>query len=406
MSDSRPVLAEFQRLLQREEIMESYRTSHIEAMNAALSESLTSALQDRKYHFCVHCFLCLPRVSFYARFFDLALARPYPAQKHSGASHLKALKEFRDSSSGLFVPMLLATFSAYPDMADALTFCLLPSFFHLLASFASQRQYVDFLRSVLAVHRELGLLLARAAFVLPEFLLFLRGLIREAPIRFASIQSDADCGAFFDHFLRLARSHAGEIPPLVSEIAELPQSESIFKAAFLDRVFARPDHFGFVRPTESAALKNWSGMAAVAPSFCEICRGAECKMPDTFGQVPSLIPVFSHTYCFTGFDLHILQYIYERSQGRDFTLLPSNQDWTIATFFEVGKCRQDEVHPPDSLLCRLLLEADPIPASEADSSQSLHDFLLSSVIHTGPSYRAPRSACTLRYFGSSRSASD
>jgi hypothetical protein len=185
---------------------------------------------------------------------------------------------------------------------------------------------------------------------------------------------------------------------LVTGIARLPRGGSFFKAAFLDRVFARPDHFGFIQSTESTALKDWDGLAAVAATLSEICSSAECKMADTFGQIPSLIPVVSRTYYFTSFDLHILQYLYESCHGRDFSLLPGNQDWSLVTLFGSSECRRDEVPSPDSLLCRLLLEADPIPTSEADSSQSLHDFLYSNVIRTAPSYRAPTERMRLEIF--------
>jgi hypothetical protein len=398
MSNSREVLAEFQRVLQREEILESYRIANINAMNTSLTDELTAAFQDRKHHFCVHCFLCRPRVSFYPRFFDLALRRRYPTQPHFSLLHQKVVDEFCSSQSDLFVRMLLEMFLKYPAMADDLTFCLLPSFFHLFASFDSQRQFVEFLRSVLAVHRELGLLFARAAFLLPEFLLFLQVVLREVSIHFASIASDAECEAFFENFLRVARSHQREIPPLLSGIAKLPQGESLFKIAFLDRVFARPDHFGFIQSTQLAPLKEWNGLAAAAATFCEICGAAECKMPDTFGQVPPLLPVFSHTYFFTCFDLHILQYLYECSHGRDFALVPCDQEWSIVILFGVGKGPQKEVDAPYSLLCRLLLDADPLPASETDSSQSLHDFLHSKVIRTAPSYRAPTDRMRLEIF--------
>jgi hypothetical protein len=387
ISPPSPSLSAIQSALKTADLAEDSLNRQLSVDRKSVCDSFDQLLVHRKRCFAIHAFLADPNFSFNPSILRLFLSNELPVTDSSDSRFLTALSALHRPA-----PIAAAVHSLslrFPESLHELTFSFVPSLFLLFATASDQHRFCLFLSELLALSADLGFQIARAAFVLPEFIRFLKFLDCHQFRRFSRITSTASFVGFFETFLRLAAEFSAFIPPLIRELASLPDSAAVFERAFFGELFSAPARFGLAVLTEASPV-DLSVLAdpsfPLAVRFCEIARRANAGSVTPFEAAFERVPVFGRSFILTGGDLGMLLGVPEKWGDLGFVRLRP----TSASVSQSGSV---------SLLDKLLLSGELISEererereseSERESGILSLEFLKRNLVEPLPSYEAAR----------------
>jgi hypothetical protein len=274
---------------------------------------------------------------------------------------------------------------------DYLTFSFIPSVFLLLSTMEEQTQFICFLSSILNENFEFGKLLARAAFVIPEFQQFLGEIESHMFVRYSEIDSRESFRAVFTTFLEQAAIFKTRIPRVVSQLAAVPRAEEIFRDSFFVPLFASPQRFGLTVPGEGQIEQIgsfWDGEFGLIEAFCRIARDSSDDISGgVFEEVFRRMPVYGHSFILTTADMRLLEFLKQNGTDRGIVFEVPESEWSLIRLREASACVWRGTG--QSLLNKMLLSAERIPNDTAEDPIDLV-FLYDNLVEPLPSYEAQR----------------